>query len=125
MTRHRQTARRAAALIATACLCGLGAAPVAAADPAAEPNSTPDERFGAAVTALGIPTTPDTDVPALGHQICDLLTTNLAGAVNPVPVVRGVVSTLQSKGLTRAKAGGLLKAAVVSYCPEHAPYLGR
>lgn len=117
MTRHRQTARRAAALIATACL-GAGAAPLAAAD-------TPDERFGAAVTALGIPTTPDTDVPALGHQICDLLTTNLAGAVNPVPVVRGVVSTLQSKGLTRAKAGGLLKAAVVSYCPEHAPYLGR
>ncbi len=112
-------------MVAATCIGTVAAAPVVSADPAAEPNSTPDERFGAAVTALGIPTTPDTDVPALGHQICDLLTTNLAGAVNPVPVVRGVVSTLQSKGLTRAKAGGLLKAAVVSYCPEHAPYLGR
>lgn len=109
--------RRVAAVIVLACV-GAVAAPIASAD-------TPDEQFGAAVTALGIPTTPDTDVPALGHQICDLLTTNLAGAVNPVPAVRGVVTTLQSKGLTRAKAGGLLKAAVLSYCPEHASYIGR
>lgn len=110
--------RRVAAVIALACVSAGVAAPIASAD-------TPDEQFGAAVTALGIPTTPDTDVPALGHQICDLLTTNLAGAVNPVPAVRGVVTTLQSKGLTRAKAGGLLKAAVLSYCPEHASYVGR
>lgn len=108
---------RIAAVLAAACVGAAGGLPVAAAD-------DPDERFEAAVAALGIPTSAGSDVAAVGHQICDMLTANLAGAVNPVPAVRGVVSTLQNKGLSRSQAGGLLRAAVVIYCPQQGPTIG-
>ena len=87
---------------------------------------TPDERFTAAVSALGIPLAPNTDVPAVGHHVCDMLTSALqSNAVNPVPAVRGVVTTLESMGMKREQAGGLLKASVVIYCPQHARFIGR
>ncbi len=75
---------------------------------------------------MGIKFAPNTDLPAVGHQVCDLLTTGLASnSVNPVPAVRGVISTLTSKGMERAQAGGLLKASVDAYCPQHARFVGR
>jgi hypothetical protein len=87
---------------------------------------TPDEQFTAAVNKLGIPLAPNTDVPAVGHQVCDMLTSALkSNAVNPVPAVRGVVSTLENKGMSREQAGGLLKASVYVYCPQHARFVGR
>ena len=86
---------------------------------------TPDEAFVQAVTSLGIQTKPGTDLPAVGHQVCDMLTSGLTGAVNPVPAVRGVVSTLENAGMSRGQAGGLMKAAVAVYCPQHASVIGR
>jgi hypothetical protein len=84
-----------------------------------------DKQFTDDVAALQIPIPDGTDLPALGHGICDLLTGGLTGNPNPVPVVRGVVSKLESSGLDRPEAGRLMRAAVVVYCPQHARYLGR
>ena len=79
MIRHRRTI---AAAIVVAGFTAIGGAAAGHAD-------TPDERFAAVVTALGIPLAPNADLPKVGGQVCDLLTTGLAGNVNPVPTVRG------------------------------------
>ena len=49
----------------------------------------------------------------------------VSNSVNPVPAVRGVLTTLTSRGLDRAQAGGLLEASVQAYCPQHARFVGR
>ncbi|AFM15777.1 Protein of unknown function (DUF732) [Mycolicibacterium chubuense NBB4] len=117
MTRTRRTV--AVAMVAAG-LSVFGSAAYAHAD------TTPDEKFTAAVTALGIPLAPNTDVPAVGHRVCDMLTAALkANAVNPVPAVRGVVTTLENTGMKREQAGGLVKASVAVYCPQHGRFVGR
>ena len=104
-------------------LSGIAAAGIAAAPAQAQ---TPDEWFTETVTKMGIPFAPNTDLPAVGHQVCDMLTTSLASnSVNPVPAVRGVIMTLTSKGMERAQAGGLLTASVEAYCPQHSRFVGR
>ncbi|TRW81722.1 DUF732 domain-containing protein [Mycolicibacterium sp. 018/SC-01/001] len=113
--KHRRTV--VAALVATGIAVGM-AAPAQA--------QTPDEWFTETVGKLGIPFAANTDLPAVGKQVCDMLTTSLAAnSVNPVPAVRGVVTTLTSRGLDRAQAGGLLKASVQAYCPQQARFVGR
>ena len=118
MNRHRRNARAVVAVIAVACLSAIGAAPSAAAE-------TDDERFADIVNQLQIPTSADDDLPAVGHRICDMLTSGLAGNINPVPTVRGVVNTLENAGFSRGQAGGLMKAAVAVYCPQHGAVIGR
>jgi hypothetical protein len=86
---------------------------------------TDDERFEDAVSALGITAGPDTDIPALGRGVCDMLTEGIAKNVNPVPVVRGVVTSLQNSNLTREQAVGLMQASVGVYCPQHARFTSR
>ena len=54
-----------------------------------------------------------------------MLTTGLTGNPNPVPAVRGVVTTLENNGMSRAQAAGLMKASVVVYCPQHGRFMGR
>lgn len=83
-----------------------------------------DAKFADQVAALQIPVG-DVDLPALGHGICDMLTTGLAGSVNPVPVVRGVINRLAGSGMSRGEAAGLMRAAVAVYCPQHARFMGR
>ena len=118
MIRHRRKARVVAAVLGVVWLGAVGAAQPAAAE-------TDDQRFADLVATLKIPTTPDDDLPAVGHRICDMLTSGLAGNVNPVPTVRGVVSTLENAGMSRGQAGGLMKAAVAVYCPQHGAVIGR
>ena len=119
MIRRRRKARIVAAVLGLAWLGAVGAAQPAAAE-------TDDQRFADAVAALEIPTAPDDDLPAVGHHICDMLTSGLASNINPVPTVRGVVSTLENTGnMSRRQAGGLMKAAVSVYCPQHASVIGR
>ena len=115
MIRHRRNAGIVAVVLGVA---WLGAAQPAAAE-------TDDQRFADAVATLEIPTTPGDDLPAVGHRICDMLTSGLAGNINPVPTVRGVLSTLENAGMSRGQAGGLMKAAVAIYCPQHASVIGR
>jgi hypothetical protein len=54
---------------------------------------TNDEKFEEAVSSLGINAGPETDIPAMGRSVCDAMTEQLAQNPNPVPVVRGIVST--------------------------------
>lgn len=86
---------------------------------------TADERFTEAVTTLGIDVAPDTDLPAVGNQVCEMLTSAVVGNVNPVPAVRGVVSTLADSGMSRDQAVGLMRASVGVYCPQYVRYSGR
>ena len=115
MIRHR---RIIAAAMAAAGFSMVAGAPAVHAE-------TADERFTEVVGSLGIQTAPDTDLPAVGHQVCDMLTTGVTGNVNPVPAVRGVVTTLANNGMSREQAVGLMKASVAIYCPQHARYVGR
>ena len=86
---------------------------------------TADERFEDAVSSLGITAGPDIDIPAMGQNVCTMLTEGLASNVNPVPVVRGVVTSLQSSNLTREQAVGFMQASVAVYCPNHMRSVGR
>ena len=86
---------------------------------------TADEQFASAVATLDIPMPAGEDLPALGHGICNMLTGGLTGNPNPVPVVRGVVGKLETGGISRQQAAGLMRAAVNVYCPQHLRYLGR
>lgn len=86
---------------------------------------TLDERFTEAVTSLGIEVAPDTDLPEAGRQVCDMLTAGIVGNVNPVPAVRGVVTTLTNSGLSREQAVGMMRVSVAAYCPQHARFVSR
>ncbi|GJF15515.1 hypothetical protein NGTWS1803_00430 [Mycolicibacterium cyprinidarum] len=86
---------------------------------------TADERFTDAVSALEIKVAPDTDLPAVGHKVCDMLTSAVVGNVNPVPAVRGVVSTLASNGMNRDQAVGLMRVSAGIYCPKFVRFTGR
>ena len=114
MIRHRRTI---AAVMAAAGLAMFGGAATAQAQ-------TPDEKFASMITAMGIPFAPDEDISVVGHRVCEMLTGGLTGSPNPVPVVRGVVSTL-SANLTREQAVGLMRASVNVYCPQYARFTGR
>ena len=112
---HRRTV--VTAIVATGIAFGM-AAPAQA--------QTADQWFTDTVQKMNIPFAADTDLPAVGKQVCEMLTSALASnAVNPVPAVRGVRTTLTSRGLDRAQAGGLLKASVTAYCPQNARFVGR
>ena len=104
--------------LAIAGLAVVGAAPAADAQ-------TADERFEDAVSSLGITAGPDIDLPAMGQNVCTMLTEGLASNVNPVPVVRGVVTSLQSSNLTREQAVGFMRASVAVYCPNYMRSIGR
>ena len=92
-----------------------------AASAHAQPN---DQQFIDEVDALGIPVGPNDDVPLMGQRVCEMLTGGLTGNPNPVPVVRGVVSRLQSSGMDKHQAVGLMRASVYIYCPQHAQVHG-
>lgn len=116
------TSIRPLAVIAVAAFLALSAGTATAT--AQDEDSAADAKFAEWVASLEIPLG-ETDLPALGHGICDMLTTGLAGTANPVPVVRGVVNRLASTGMSRGQAASLMRAAVGVYCPQHTRYLGR
>lgn len=115
MNRHRRTL--AGATLAAGLALFVGVAPAHA--------ETADERFARAVTSLGIEFGPETDLPAAGRQVCDMLSSGLDGAVNPVPVVRGVIATLANSGMSRQQGIGLMQASVAIYCPQYTRIIGR
>ncbi|MCH9733665.1 MAG: DUF732 domain-containing protein [Actinomycetia bacterium] len=115
MTSHR----RAVAAV----MFAAGFSMVASAAPAYA--ETTDERFTEAVTKMGIEVAPDTDLPEAGRQVCDMLTAGVVGNVNPVPAIRGVVTTLTNSGLSREQAVGMMRVSVAAYCPHYARYVSR
>ena len=87
---------------------------------------TDDERFVNAVDSLGIETAATAEeLPAVGHHVCDMLTAGLVGNPNPVPAVRGVVTTLAGNGMSKEQAVGLMRASSAVYCPQFARFMGR
>jgi hypothetical protein len=104
--------------LAIAGLAVLGACPSAHAQ-------TADEQFEDAVTALGITVGPEVDIVAQGRNVCTTLTDGIEKNVNPVPVVRGVVMSLQNSNLTKEQAVGFMQASVAAYCPNYLRVIGR
>jgi len=121
------TAVLAAGCVALGCAAAaVTAAGAASADPTEDPVPTAaDTKFTEAFNQLGIPVAPDQNIPALGRQVCDIMTSGLKGQINPVPAVRGTVSTLESNGLTKPQAVTLLRMSVATYCPQYGRYIGR
>jgi hypothetical protein len=115
MIRHRRTV---AAVMAAAGLVMFGGAATAQAQ-------TKDELFTEALVKIGIPLGPEDEAPAIGKRVCEMLTNGLTGNPNPVPVVRGVVTTLASKGITKDQAVSLTRVSVSAYCPQYARLIGR
>ena len=68
---------------------------------------------------------PPEELPAVGHHVCDMLTAGLVGNPNPVPAVRGVVTTLAGNGMSKEQAVGLMRASSAVYCPQFARFMGR
>lgn len=54
-----------------------------------------------------------------------MLTAGLVGNPNPVPAVRGVVTTLAGNGMSKEQAVGLMRASSAVYCPQFARFMGR
>lgn len=86
---------------------------------------TEDQRFEETVSSLGITAGPETDIPALGRNVCDTMTREMERNPNPPPLVRGIVSSLQNSNLTREQAVGFMRASVTIYCPQFARFTGR
>ncbi|MGO4442418.1 DUF732 domain-containing protein [Mycobacterium sp. 2YAF39] len=84
-----------------------------------------DEQFEKAVNSLGITAGDETDIPALGKNVCNTMATEMARNPNPPPVVRGIVSSLQNSNLSREQAVGFMQASVAIYCPQFIRYIGR
>lgn len=84
-----------------------------------------DERFEKAVSELGITAAPEADIPGLGRQVCNTMTTEMARNPNPPPIVRGIIASLQNSNLTKEQAIGFMRASVSIYCPQFSRYTGR
>ncbi len=118
MEHRRRTHRRCVAVLAAA-----GAAALLGAGPAQA--SSDDQRFSDAVATLNIPMAPDVDVPKVGRDVCDMITTGRSQTIDPVRTIRGVVGALENSGMNRNQAVGVMRAAVAVYCPEHGSVIGR
>ncbi|KUI25846.1 hypothetical protein AU196_23445 [Mycobacterium sp. IS-1742] len=110
--------RRTIATLAVAGMAVCGGAATAHAQ-------TSDERFQEMVTSMGIKAGPETDLPAMGRSLCATLTQQMAANPNPVPLVRGIVASLENSNMSREQAVGFLKASVTTYCPQHYRLTGR
>lgn len=120
MTTVRTTVRRAITVaMVTAAVAVFGPAA------AAHAQTDGDERFEEAVSSLGITAGPETDIPALGRNVCHTMTQEMARNPNPPPIVRGLVSSVQRSNLTREQALGFVRASLTAYCPQFVRFMGR
>ncbi|AQA02405.1 hypothetical protein BVC93_08110 [Mycobacterium sp. MS1601] len=84
-----------------------------------------DEQFANILTQLDIPHESPEQAATLGNHICRLLAENGAAGPNPVPVVRGVVTTLTNGGLEKGQAVQVMRASAAIYCPQFGSVMGR
>ena len=86
-------------------------------------HATPeDDAFIGIVKQLNIPVPSPDEAVQVGRGICSAMD---AGRVEPAPTVRGVVSSLRSKGLDKGQSVGLLRGAVSVYCPQYTALVAR
>jgi Protein of unknown function (DUF732) len=75
-----------------------------------------DDAFVAIVKQLNIPVPSPADAIQVGQGVCTAMD---AGRIEPAPTIRGVISTLMSKGLDKGQAVGFVRGAVSVYCPQY------
>ncbi len=86
-------------------------------------HATPeDDAFIGIVKQLNIPVPSPDDAIKVGRGICTAMD---AGRVEPAPTVRGVISSLMSKGLDKGQSVGLLRGAISVYCPQYTALVAR
>jgi hypothetical protein len=89
-------------------------------------NATPqDDQFATILTKLSIPYDSPEQAGTLGNHVCNLLIDNGAAGPNPVPVVRGTVTSLVNGGLEKGQAVTVMRASVAIYCPQFGSIVGR
>ncbi|CAN5551718.1 DUF732 domain-containing protein [soil metagenome] len=110
------TLATAAAALGSALVLGAGTA-----------DATPqqDTQFANVLSELSIPYDSPEHAATLGNHVCTMLTQNGAAGPNPVPVVRGVVTTLTNGGLEKGQAVNVMRASVAIYCPQFGSVIGR
>jgi hypothetical protein len=109
-----------AAFAATIAAAGLS---VAITFGSALAHATPeDDAFVSIAKELNVPVPSSDDAVQVGRGICSALD---AGKVEPAPTVRGIVSSLRSKGLDKSQSVGLLRGAVSVYCPQYRALVAR
>jgi hypothetical protein len=81
-----------------------------------------DDAFIGIVKQLNIPVPSPDDAVQVGRGICSAMD---AGRIEPAPTIRGVVSSLRSKGLDKGQSVGLLRGAVSIYCPQYSALVAR
>ena len=84
--------------------------------------SPEDDAFLSIVKQLNIPVNSPDDAVQVGRQICTAME---KGAIEPAPTIRGVISTLRSKGFDKGQSVGLLRGAVSVYCPQNTALVAR
>jgi hypothetical protein len=86
-------------------------------------HATPeDDAFIGIVKQLNIPMPSTDDAIQVGRGICSAMD---AGRIEPAPTIRGVISSLRSKGLDKGQSVGLLRGAVSVYCPQYTALVAR
>ena len=106
----------ALAALGSALLLGAGTANATAAQ---------DEQYANILTQLNVPHESPEQAALLGNHVCRLLADNGAAGPNPVPVVRGVVTSLTNGGLEKGQAVTVMRSAVAIYCPQFGSVMGR
>ena len=108
------------ALVATIAAAGLS---VAITFGCGSAHATPeDDAFISIVKQLNIPVPSSDDAIQVGRGICSAMD---AGRIEPAPTVRGVISSLRSKGLDKGQSVGLLRGAISVYCPQYSALVAR
>jgi len=110
--RGASVATTAAAIFGVAIAFGYGSAHATAEDDA----------FIGIVKQLDIPVPSPDEAVQVGHGICTAMD---AGKIEPAPTVRGIISSLKSKGLDKAQSVGLLRSAISVYCPRYTALVAR
>jgi hypothetical protein len=86
-------------------------------------HATPeDDAFIGIVKQLDIPMPSTDDAVGVGRGICSAMD---AGRIEPAPTIRGVISSLMSKGLDKGQSVGLLRGAISVYCPQYTSLVAR
>lgn len=86
-------------------------------------HATPeDDAFIGIVKQLNITMPSTDDAIQVGRGICSAMD---AGRIEPAPTIRGVISSLRSKGLDKGQSVGLLRGAISVYCPQYTALVAR
>jgi hypothetical protein len=86
-------------------------------------HATPeDDAFISIVKQLNIPVPSPDEAIQVGQGICTAMD---AGRIEPAPTIRGVISSLMSKGLDKGQSVGLVRGAVSVYCPQYSALVAR